>query len=261
MSDVPRQLRLLGELQVQLLPKDLPAPAGWNLAVHYAVGQHPGGDYYDFLSLPDGREAFIIADASDQGIPAVVMGAIVHVALHSCPLSSGTDQQPFCPIHDIAIRPPHIILRHLNRVLKENSLEEHYMTAILGVLNPSDGTMNFANAGHPTPRWWRAARKQVEPFHASVGLPLGLRQDANYHVNRIHVDPGDLVVLHTDGVTSSVSPNGELFGLARLDRAIAQFAAGGAEGVRDGILEVLDEYLDGATPQDDVTLLVLERWT
>src|SRR5262249_15301495 len=151
---------------------------GWQVAAHYAVSSCPGGDYYDFLPLADGRVLFLVGDASDEGAPATVLIALVRVMLHSCPLNSGVERLPFCPMRGEILQPPHVILGNLNRVLVENSLEEQYMTAFCSLLSPTEGTLHYASAGHPPPLWWRARQGVVESVRDIIGQPLGLRADA-----------------------------------------------------------------------------------
>jgi sigma-B regulation protein RsbU (phosphoserine phosphatase) len=258
MIEWQRQLQSLGELQRHLLPHQIPQPAGWHIAVHYAVGCWPGGDYYDFLPLPDGRLLLLVADASDQGAPSAALVAVLRATLHSCPLSSGTEQLPFCPFSEPLIQPPHILLGHLNRVLVENSLEEQYVTAFCAVLNPSESSLHYANAGHPAPRWWRASSQVVESVRDAAGLPLGVDRRASYHHKWIEIEPGDLVLLYSDGLTAAQNPQGQMFGWERLDAVLRETAADGAEAVKSAVLAQLEEFLGEKEAEDDVTLLVLE---
>src|ERR1022692_2310726 len=92
---------------------------------------------------------------------------------HSCPLTSGQDRAPFCPVHGLTQTPP-IILSRLNRVLVENSLAEQFMTAILGQWNPESAQFDFVGAGHPLPRYWRQASQRMETVSDRAGLPLGI---------------------------------------------------------------------------------------
>src|SRR5215471_791225 len=110
MHEMSRQLRAIADLQRRLLPRELPQPSGWQLAAHYKVGCWPGGDFYDLIPLPDGRLMVFVADASDQGAPSSALVVMTRVVLHSCPLSSGVEQVPFCPLRDPVIQPPHILL-------------------------------------------------------------------------------------------------------------------------------------------------------
>jgi sigma-B regulation protein RsbU (phosphoserine phosphatase) len=259
MQEMLRQMETLGALQRHLLPRKLPQPVGWHLAAHYTVGLWPGGDYYDLLPLPDGRLLLVVADASDQGAPSAALVAMTRVILRSCPLSSGIEQLPFCPFREPVLQPPHILLGHLNRVLAENSLQEQFLTLFCGVLDTVDGNFHYANAGHPAPRWWRAAPRTVEPIRDAAGLPLGVDRHGTYHHKRIEIEPGDLVVFYTDGLTAALNEMGQTFDCRRLDEAVCGAAGDGAEAVKTAVVARLAEFLDGQHPQDDVALLVVER--
>ena len=258
-DELQRQLQTLGALQRHLLPRKLPQPAGWQIAAHYAVGRWPGGNYYDFLPLPDGRILVVIADASDQGVPSAALVVMLRVVLHSCPLGSGVERLPFCPFCEPLIQPPHILLGHLNRILVENSLEEQFLTAFCGVINPADGTFHYANAGHPAPRWWRASKRMVQDLGDVAGLPLGVDSRASYHHKRIALEPGDLLLFYSDGLTTALNDRGQMLGCEPLDDALRENATAGAEAVKSTVLAKLDGFLDGKAAEDDVTLLVVER--
>jgi sigma-B regulation protein RsbU (phosphoserine phosphatase) len=259
MIEVQRQLQVLGALQRHLLPREIPQPPGWQIVGHYAVGRWPGGDYYDFLPFPDGRLLLLVADASDQGAPAAALVAMARVVLHSCPLSSGVERLPFCPFFQPLIQPPHVLLGHLNRILFENSLEEQYLTAFCGVLDPLDGTLHYANAGHPAPRWWRASSCMVESLRDAAGLPLGVDGKASYHHKRLVIEPGDMLLFYTDGLTAALNNQGQMFGWERLDETLREMAPDRAKAVKSSVLAQLDDFLDGKSPEDDVTLLIVER--
>jgi sigma-B regulation protein RsbU (phosphoserine phosphatase) len=254
-----RQLEAVAALQRRLLPRHVPQPPGWRFAVHYAVGPRPGGDYYDFLPLPDGRILLLIADASDEGGPSAVLVAIVRVVLHACPLSSGTESLPFCPLRGEVIQPPHLILGHLNHVLAENCLEGQSMTAFCGLLSPAEGTLRYANAGHVPPRLWRAATGTVESLNDASGLPLAMEAHSTYHHKKTCLEPGDVLVLYSDGLTAAQDSRGGVFGTARLDEAISRLAPGGAENVKTGLLAGMEYFLGKAQAHDDLTLMIIER--
>lgn len=259
MTEMLRQLQTMAEFQRHLLPRVIPRQEGWEIAVHYAVGTWPGGDYYDFLRLPDGRLVLMVADASDQGAPAAALVAITRVMLHSCPLSSGEERLPFCPLHEPVTQPPHILLGHLNQVLVENSLEEQFLTAFCGVLDPLDGTFHYSNAGHPAPRWWRARHRAVEPIRDAAGLPLGVHGHVSFHHRRIEVEPGDVLLFYTDGLVAAQDTSGMLFGHERLDDLLRETAREGAEAVKTAVCACLEDFLEGRGVEDDVTLVVVER--
>lgn len=258
-AELVRQMHTLAELQRHLLPRRLPEESGWDFAAHRAAGRGPGGDYYDVLPLPGGRVLLLMAGAGDQGAPATALVAMARVVLHSCPLSSGAERLPFCPLTGAVQQPPHLLLGHLNRVLFENTLEEQYLTAFCGLLDPAVGDLHYANAGHPAPLWFRAAAGAVEAVRGTAGLPLGADYRSVYHHKRLELEPGDVLVLYTDGLTAAQNGHGEAFGTARLERVLKHTGAEGAEEVRDALVAELTEFLGAERLHDDVTLLVLGR--
>jgi sigma-B regulation protein RsbU (phosphoserine phosphatase) len=257
--DLHRQLEAVAAFQRRLLPRQILQPPGWRFAVHYAAGPRPGGDYYDFLPLPDRRLLLFIGDASDEGVPSAVLVAIARVVLHACPLSSGAECLPFCPLRGEVVQPPHLILGHLNRVLSENALDGQSMTAFCGLLSPAEGTLHYANAGHLPPRLWRAATRALEPLSDASGLPLAMEPHTPYHHKRTCLEPGDVLVLYSDGLTACQDGRGAIFGTGRLDEVIRRLAPDGAEEVKDGLLDSLETFLGRDQPQGDLTLVILER--
>jgi phosphoserine phosphatase RsbU/P len=258
MQELRNQVQALRRLKQSLLPQELPNLTGWRLAVHHAVGPWPGGNYYDFLPLHDGRAAFVIADTSEEELLGPVLVAAVRVVMHACPLTSGIDRTPFCPVHGEVVQSPHLILGNLNRVLLENALPDQRMTAFCGLLSPAEGVLHFANAGHPPPRWWHARTRTLEAVSDPMGLPLGLSAHASFHHKRIMVEPGDVLIFYTDGVTSAAYHD-ECFGMERLDQAVQEFAPRGADVVKVGVITKLAAFMHGQVPQDDVTVVVFER--
>jgi serine phosphatase RsbU (regulator of sigma subunit) len=168
--------RTIGQLHQSLLPHGIPQVPGWEVVVYYSPGFWPGGDYYGVLPLPDGRLLLIIADANDLGMASTALAPMVRLVLHSCPISAAVYQAPW-PFSDPSCQSPHILLNHLNHVLAENSLDDQFMTAFCGILDPKDGSFLYANAGHPYPRWWRASRRvdQLVSILRSGALPATLK--------------------------------------------------------------------------------------
>lgn len=254
-----RQQALIGELQRHLLPKQIPQPAGWQIVGYHAQGRWPGGDYYDFLMLPDGRVLIFLADAGDHGAPAVALIGMVRVVLHSCPMSSGVERLPFCPLHEPVLQPPHVLLGHLNNILVENTLQEQFMKAFGGILDPAEGNFHFANAGQPPPGWWHASSGELEIIRHANGLPLGLNRHVSYHHKRIHLDPGDVLFLFSEGLTSMQNRTGEIFGSERVNALVRQTASKGAEAVKARFIVEIEHFLNGFVTPDDLTFVIMER--
>jgi phosphoserine phosphatase RsbU/P len=259
LNAIQREMRTIAELQHRLMPRRPPHFDGWDLATSYLVSSLPGGDYYDFFPLPGSRLALIVGDASGHGGPAALMVALARAFLHSCPLTCGHSLAPFCPVPACTISPPGVILGQLSRLLEENSLSDQFMTAYYGVLATDTGTLLYANAGHPPPRWWRAALGTIEAVPVCAGPPLGLGLSDAYSETSITLEPGDLLVFYTDGLVEARSRRDPAFGVGRLDAAIREGAAEGAEVVKRKVMDSWAKFLAGMRSVDDVTLVVLGR--
>ncbi|HTK74705.1 MAG TPA: PP2C family protein-serine/threonine phosphatase [Gemmataceae bacterium] len=259
MRESIRQLRQIRELRRHLMPRDIPQPRGWRVAIRHSPGAWKGSDFYDFLNLPDGRVLLVLAGGSDQGAPATALAAVLRATLHSCPLSSGRERLPYCPFQQPGLQPPHVLLGHLNQVLAENSLEEQYLTAFCALIGPADGTLLYANAGHPSPRVWRAAARAAEPLTGPVDLPLGLHLSTTYHKRRLELTDGDLLLLAGEDVTAARSPWDEAFGAGALDEALAAAAAEGPSAVVDTAMDELLRFVGRRRPVGDLTLVAVQR--
>jgi sigma-B regulation protein RsbU (phosphoserine phosphatase) len=255
-----QEMQRIAELQHHLMPRQTPYFKGWDIAISYLVNHSPGGDYYDFFPLPDNRRlALVVADASGHGGAAAITVAQVRTFLHSCPLTCGHSFSPFCPVEGCAFRPPGVILAHLSRLLEENSLSDQFMTAYYALLALDTGTFLYANAGHPPPRWWRAALVRIEAVPDCAGAPLGIGLADTYSQASIRLDPGDVLVFFTDGLVEARSRLHGAFGITRLDTAIREGAANGADAAKRKVIDSWQNFLAGNPCEDDVTLVVLGR--
>jgi sigma-B regulation protein RsbU (phosphoserine phosphatase) len=249
----------VGAWKRRLLPRAAPQFPGWEWAVHYSQNGWPGGDYFDFLPIDKDRWLVFLGDASGHGGAAAVMVGMARTVLHACPLSSGQERSPFCPLHGLTQTPP-IILSRLNSVLTDNSLDEQFMTAFLGFWKPEQARLDYVVAGHALPRFWQAASEEIRPIDNCAGLPLGIAPRETYSPAHVHFAPGDALLAYTDGLVEARNAHREMFGIERIDRAIRQHARDGAEAIKEGLLADLQEFRCGIPPEDDVTFLVLKRW-
>jgi sigma-B regulation protein RsbU (phosphoserine phosphatase) len=255
-----QEMLRIAALQHHLMPKQALQFDGWDIAVTYLVNHSPGGDYYDFFPLADNRRlALVVADASGHGGAAAITVAQVRTFLHSCPLTCGHSFSPFCPIEGCAFPPPSVILAHLSRLLEENSLSDQFMTASYGVLALDTGAFVYANAGHPPARWWRAALGTVEAVPDCAGPPIGIGLADAYSQASIRLDAGDVLVFFTDGLVEARSRQHGAFGISRLDKAIREGAAQGAEAVKLKVMDSWQKFVARKPCEDDATVVVLGR--
>jgi serine phosphatase RsbU (regulator of sigma subunit) len=227
-------------IQQQLLPKELPTLPGWRLAAYYRPARAIGGDFYDFLDLPDGQVALVAGDVTDKGIPA----ALVMTTTHSIFRGDAP-----------GLVSPGAVLEQANNRLYPDIPAHMFVTCLYAVLDPHSGRLRYANAGHNLP--YVATADGVTELRAR-GMPLGAMPDMTYEENEAYLAPGESILLHSDGLVEAHNPAGEMFGFPRLQEIVEN--SSGSEHLIDECLTELKEFVGSDWEQeDDITLVTLQR--
>lgn len=234
------ELEVARELQQALLPTDPPDIRDYTVAFSSATANTIGGDYYDFLATPDGRVAVVIGDASGHGIAAGILMAISNSTLK---LAIDLDATP------------RSVANLMNRVLYQTGGPRDFMTLFFGILDPTSGRFDYISVGHPYPLLRRASGAISELGIGS--LPLGIRQTIDPTPGVVTLEPGDVVVMVTDGIPEAVNTDGHTFGFERLWELVSE--GGGPEEVHRRIVAALENFTAGTAPHDDWSLVVLRR--
>lgn len=238
------ELSLAGRIQASMLPAELPEIRGLEIAGHVRPAFHFGGDFYDVAYAPTGEPLLLLGDVSGKGIAAALLTALVHASFQSlAPSAEG----------------PEALLAAMNRLMRPDlERAEAFVTAVVLRLDLDASGFSYASAGHSPAAYWRGGGESVEMLPAT-GLPLGIWPDEKYEVRRESLDPGDVVLLYSDGVTEALDGSGKLLGQQGL--ADLLFAGHGAPA-RDQIhflLEALELYRGDRPLIDDVALLLVRR--
>ena len=235
------ELEVARELQEDLLPHDVPPIPGYDFAHSYRTANEVGGDYYDLTPLPDGRVALLVGDASGHGMAAGLVMAIANATL-----KTAIDLDPT----------PERVIRLLNRTLCRTGTNRTFMTVFYALLDPNTGEMEYVCAGHPFPLL-RRADGTVEELGCG-GLPLGMRDPLEICAESAVLEPGDLLLLYTDGLAEALDTQGrEAFGYPRIT-ALTR-AGGSPRAVHERILRAFDSHVGNEPIRDDLTLLVAAR--
>jgi sigma-B regulation protein RsbU (phosphoserine phosphatase) len=228
-------------VQRRLFPSGPPSLPGFDIAAVAMPAAATCGDYYDFIHVGAGRLAVAIADVSGHGLgPALVMSqtrAYLRAYLHT-------------------LADPGEVLRQLNLTLIGDLEPGRFVTMLLARLDPRDRSLVFANAGHP-PGLVLRADGELRATLDSRGTPLGVwpaRSVAG--AEPVTLEPGDTVVLVTDGITESQAPDGRLFGTEGVLAAVRAHLGGSARDVRDGLIADARAFAAGGAPTDDLTAIV-----
>jgi serine phosphatase RsbU (regulator of sigma subunit) len=236
------QLKVAREVQAGLLPGAPPAVPGWDIAGLNMPTGAIGGDYFDYLPLPDGRLGLVVADVSGKGIPAALIMATFRTALR-------TELRRQKDVRAVA--------EELNRALLEPREPSRFVTAVYGILDPSTGAFRYVNCGHNPPLLVRRAggRAMLE----RGGPVLGLLPEEPFETGEVVVERGDGLVLYTDGVVEPADDSDRQFGVERLETvARASLREPAAETLR-AVVEATRAFSGRAQYEDDFTLVVVRR--
>lgn len=235
------ELEVARKLQSDLLPDTSPEIPGYTFAHSYRTANEVGGDYYDFQTLPDGRLAILMGDASGHGIAAGLL-----MAISNATLKTALDVDP----------DPEAVASLLNSALYRTGDRRAFMTLFYGLLEPLSGKLTFVCAGHPYPLL-RKAGGQIQELGTGT-LPLGLRRGVDLQAQSAVLEDGDLLVLFTDGLPESVSgPDGDAFGFQKIKQLLA--TVGSPDRVHDRILLAFDQHIGHEPLTDDLTLVVISK--
>jgi phosphoserine phosphatase RsbU/P len=239
---VNRDLKLAEQVQKRFLPQSVPVIPGFEFFAHYDPAYEVGGDYYDFVPLPNDRLAMAVGDVSGKGVAAALMMAKFSGDTRYCILTKDS---------------PAAAANELNNLLFSAGIEEKFITLNLSVLDITRRTLTLTSAGHP-PVMIRRANGHVDEIGEDIaGYPLGIIPDANYKQIEVKLYPGDIVTVYSDGVTDPRNLREELYESRenrRLLRKVAE-TSGGPEAMGRAILQDIREFSAGHVQVDDITLI------
>jgi len=246
LEELDRERQAVGEIQRSLLPASLPELPGFEMSPYYQPSEHASGDYYDVVPLIDDQWGFVMADVSGHGTPAAVIMTVLRTLIHA-ELPSNRDKSAG------------EFLERVNRVMCETYLRDsRFVTVWAAVLNPVSRRLTYASAGHNPPRLLRGG--SVLSLDVVGGLPLGFDPGASYEDASITLEPEDLVVIYTDGITEAMREgiDGlELFGTEGLDRVLSEYSSDRACDCTELVRKAIAAFTNDATPTDDRTMLIL----
>jgi len=241
--ELARDLEVAREVQKGFLPDAPPSNAGFSFYDYYSPTNQIGGDYYDYVELPDGRLAVIVADVVGHGVAAALLMAKLSAEAR----------------FSLAVHPdPGKAFNRLNNSLSRLPLDK-FVTAVMVVINPATDDVTIVNAGHMAPLWRKADGSLSEPSEDEAGLPLGIVGGTEYQTCSIKINPGDSLTLFTDGVNEAMNARNEMFGIERLREFLTSVENPTTTIIGETILRDIKNFLGSVQPDDDVCLVVVGR--
>ena len=236
------ELELARELQSSLIPKGLPSLPGYELGAYNRIANMVGGDIYDFVLLPDGRLAILFGDASGHGMTAGLVMAVAHAAFRT---QLETDPAP------------EAMFGTLNRILCRTGGPRAFFGCVYLLISP-DGTFTGSVAGHPPPLRIDDSG-QIRERIGKGAYPLGIKTPLAWETQHGKVEAGEVLLLHSDGLSEAADVSGAQFGEARLELSIRRAATLPAPGLVEALARDVMDFCGRQTPEDDVSIGAIRR--
>lgn len=237
-----RDLKLARDVQHAFLPDAPPALEGYEFFDYYRAANHIGGDYYDYIRLPDGRLAIVVADVVGHGVAAAMLMAKLYAETRFC----------------LASEPhPATAVTNLNARLCRLNLHR-FVTFVMAALDAESHEITIVNAGHMPPLYRRDGGGLDEPSRVESSIPLGVVAGTMYQQSTVTLQPGESLTMYTDGIDEARNSEGKQFTSKRL-RELVKSSVGSPKEIGESILEQVTQHLAGRQADDDMCLVAFRR--
>jgi len=247
-----KEIELARKVQLGFLPQTLPDVPGYEFYSHYSPAQTVGGDYYDFISLPNGQVAVVLGDVAGKGVPAALLVAKLSSEVRFCLLTVPNLAQAVCL---------------LNEQMIHGGLGDRFVTLAVMVLDPIAHTVTIVNAGHMSPKLYRETTDQLVDAISldATGLPIGTLPGYAYEQVELHLEVGDSLTVYTDGVTDAMNQAGAMFGPEAVERNLLPDEAGlpgeaqRARRLGERLVAAVRAHANGRPQNDDIAVVSFGR--
>ncbi|MBK6748584.1 MAG: SpoIIE family protein phosphatase [Acidobacteria bacterium] len=238
---IQAQLEIARSVQLELLPENDPIVPNFDVSAYIFPTEEVSGDYYDWVKVFDDQVGIVVADAVGKGIPAALLMSFLRACLRAC-VQIGYA--------------PHIAFSKVSNLLRDSTEENQFITAIYGLLDSTNKTFVFSNAGHNPPL---LIKSDGEYRFVEYGdMPLGMFDDVHYHQHFIRFEPGQVMVIYTDGITEATNPNGEEYGSERFAKRVLECINMPAKKMIDHIRKGVADFTERKFLDDDGTLFIVK---
>ena len=241
--ELDRDLDFATQVQLGFLPKSRPKVEQYAFADYYEAALRIGGDYFDYVMLPEGKVAVTLGDVAGKGMPAALLMARLYSSARYQLLANDN---------------PAAAVAGLNREIASSGLGHRFITFLVLVVDPAEHTVRLVNAGHLAPLLRRNDGRVEQLGREESGLPLGIVPDLDYQEAQFAMRPGESLIGYTDGVTEAMNADREIYGRRRLEQCIAE-TKGGVDDVVSAIVNSVEDYVGQSALRDDTCIVGLQR--
>jgi len=235
------QLEIARQVQLELLPASDPEIDNFDISAYVFPTEEVSGDFYDWVKVFDDQIGIVVADAVGKGIPAALLMSFLRASLRSCAQIGYA---------------PHIAFSKVSSLLRDSIEDNQFITAIYGILDSTNKTFVFSNAGHNPPLLIKPDGKYKYVEYGDMAL--GMFDDLHYHQHFIRFEPGQVMVIYTDGITEAANPTGEEYGQERLAKRVLDGFDLPAKQMIDHIRKGVDDFTERKFLDDDGTLFIVK---
>jgi len=244
-QQISQELRLAGQIQASFLPNNFPSIPGWQLAVTLLPARETSGDFFDVIELGDGRLGILVADVADKGVGSALYMALSRTLIRTYAEEYGAE--------------PEVVFFAANNRLLKDARANLFITIFYGILDPKEGLLTYCNAGHNPPYLIRNSEHETIISLHRTGIAMGIEANSTWTTETVAIDPGDILILYTDGIPDAQDEDGDFFN----DEAMIEISRKNSEKfaheIQSAIIEEVQKFSGNAPQSDDITLMVLMR--
>lgn len=243
---ISKELAEAGRVQHTFIPAESPQIEGFDISSILLSAHETSGDFFDFIELEEDKSGIVIADVGDKGVGAALYMAMCRTLIRT-----------YAGEHHLD---PSEVIENVNRRILTDTHRGIFLTLVFGVLDPKDSTFTYVNAGHNPPFYLKKTQQGLDIIALEkTGTLVGIFPESTWEVRKININPGEILVLYTDGITEAQDGSGDFYGNKRLIKTLETCFTQPAEQYRNRILANVRSF-SGSTPRlDDVTLIVICR--
>ena len=238
-----RELQMAREIQSSFLPDQTPQVEGWQFSARWEPAREVAGDYYDFIPIDSDHLGLVIADVTDKGAAAALFMVFTNSIVRASVTTGLT------PVESII---------NANRLITSRSTNAMFVSLVYILLDTRSGEAVCVNAGHNPPLYYNHEKDAFQRLYPN-GMVLGIDPDSPFSQHNLRLNPGDFVLLYTDGLIDAINQQEKSFGMARVEQIVSQNRYESADTIAARLDESLFHHIGSTTPVDDVTLLLVKR--